>query len=397
MSDAPKMKGGVIKRGTTWSYVVTELDGATGKRRQRWVGGFPTQKAAKDARATALHKQATGSYTEPTKITVKEFCEQWLEVQANRLKPSTVFSYRKTLDTYLFPKLGAVRLQQLGPQHLDPFYAAMLTEGGRGDKPRSPTTVKYVHRVLSSAMTAAVKQGLITANPCKRATLPTREAGDAGDRLRKERLEAWSAEEARTFLAAIVGHPLHPFYALALATGMRRGELLALRWGNVDLDAAELHVREAYVPVDGTLRLTTPKDHEERTITLDADTVAILRDVKPTTPTGGTVTEIDSRRQLADRLVFARKGTNEPLRGDWVSKAIRTLAADAGVPPIKLHGLRHTHATLLQRWGVASGASLRGVGNRCGWGAGGFGGGQPEWQCAAGNARGAARPTLLMR
>jgi hypothetical protein len=102
-----------------------------------------------------------------------------------------------------------------------------------------------------------------------------------------------------------------------------------------------------------------------------------------------------ARMKLKLDISFGDPG--HPLQPNNVSRTFKREVQRTELPHATVHTLRHAHATLLQRWGVASGASLRGVGNRCGWGAGGFGGGQPEWQCAAGNARGAARPTLLMR
>jgi integrase len=268
--------------------------------------------------------------------TLAEWLEEWSASRRHHLEASSVRSYRDMADTYLLPHLGHVPLDRLDVRTIEATYATLLSRGGRGGRPLAPRTVAYAHAVLHRALVDAVRLGVLDTNPAAAATVPRR----AVDGPAPRRLRVWDAEQVRHFLAVSTDHPLADLWATALGTGLRRGELLGLRHGDVDLEAARLTVAVALVHVDGTFHLKTPKTGRSRTISLDALTVAAL---------GNRMgTDADVRRDLP---VFT-DGDGAPLIPQQVSDVWRAYVRTLDLPPIRLHDLRHTHATLLLGAGV---------------------------------------------
>jgi integrase len=145
-----KMRGGIIKRGTTWSYVVRERDPKTGKTKPRWVGGFKTRKEAKQARDAARHAVNRGTWVPPQDMSVKMYLEQWIEAHSVELKPSTVKTYKDKIRLYLVPAIGHERFQSLSPSRLSILFRDLHDHGGNDGKPVSTRT----RRVRSCGATA---------------------------------------------------------------------------------------------------------------------------------------------------------------------------------------------------------------------------------------------------
>lgn len=343
------MRGGVIKRGDgprPYSYVVRELDPATGRKKPRWVSGFATQREAKAALAEAQTAQNQGTYVAPRNITVGEWLDTWIEGHVLQLKPSTAASYRGNIRRYLKPTIGHERLQGLAPARLSAVFRTMYEEGGRGaqngkgGKPVSPRTVEFARSVLRRAMRDAVLERLIAVNPV---------TGTKRPKVEKPQHTTWTGEQLRTYLDATAARPLAALYALAAATGMRRGELLALQWVDVDVDAKVVRVDRSLTQIGSERKYTTPKNHERRTVSIDERTVATLKALH--------IEQAKARLQLGEAwlggegMVFGWQG-GSPLQPDYVSKDFVKSQTDLGVPRLKLHELRHTHATLLLRAGV---------------------------------------------
>jgi len=346
---------GVYKRGTTYSYVVSVgRDPDTGKRRQQWIGGFPTVKAAAAARRDALTDLDKGTYVPPTRQTVAEWLTGWLEAQASQLKPSTLDSYRWLVQSYVIPTLGGIELQALTPPALTRFYTRLHSEGGHNGKPLSLRTVRYVHSVVRKALGDAVKARALVVNPALAADVPKRPHEETEEALSD--VQAWTAGEVRTFLDVVPEGVWRALWATALNTGLRRGELLALSWADVDLDEPRMHVRWNAVMAGGELRYGTPKGGSRgsakggrRSFRLDPMTVAVLRAWR--------------KRQAEERLAWSGEWGNSrdlifchadgtTIRPDAVTKRFATDLRTAGVRRIRLHDTRHTYATLALQAGV---------------------------------------------
>jgi len=166
------LKDGVIRRGKSWSYVIRVTD-ANGVSKPRWVGGFPTEAAAKAARDAARVAARRGEYVNRNSVTLAKYLEGWLAAHALEVKPKTHEDYRALIATYVVPRIGGIRLQAVRPSTLSSLYRALLVGGNRHGGPLSPRTVGYVHAVLRKALhDACVTDQLIPANPAERAKRP---------------------------------------------------------------------------------------------------------------------------------------------------------------------------------------------------------------------------------
>lgn len=339
-----KMRDGLVKRGDTWSYVIRVPDPATGKTKPKWVGGFPTRKAAKEARDAARHQVHRGQYTEPSRLTLGDWLQQWLDTRTNQ-RPSTLDSYRRLVRLYVLPyPIAHTRLQALAPTMLSEHWRKVSASGSVKGGPTSPRTVRYAHSVVRKAVNDAVGEHLQAAPAWSKVQLPRQAASNGGDP------EAWAPDELRAFLGATAGQRLHPLWVLMAHTGMRRGEALALQWDAVDLDTGDVRIRRAVSDVGHGPVYDAPKNGEERTAHAPAAARKALRGWR-------RVQAEDQLRaggawQDTGGLVFTMED-GRPVVPSYASKAFSRAVKDAGAPTLTLHGLRHTAATLLLRDGAS--------------------------------------------
>lgn len=343
MSKRPvgELRDGVIRRGGTWSYVVRVAHPDTGVTRPKWVGGYRSEAAAKAARDDARVAARRGEYVDRTNVTVADYLHEWLQSHACSVKPKTLAGYRYDIEHYIVPRIGGQRLQSLRPAIVSKMYRDIAVNGGRYGGPLSARTVAHTHTTLRKALNDAVHvERLIASNPAERAKRPRLETREVG--------KVWTADELRRFLSAAQDHRLYAFYRLAAYTGARRGELLYLRWSDLALDEREVTFSGSETVVEGRRVRGTTKGDRSRVVSLDAGTVAIMREHRT--------------RQVAERLkagslwtdtdhVFVR-ADGGPLSPDTPTQIMPKLTAKAGVSPAPLHDLRHVHATTLLLAGV---------------------------------------------
>ena len=267
----PRLRDGVIKRGTSWSYVIRVPDPTTGVSKPKWVGGFDTEEDAKAARDEARVRARRGEYVNRSASTVADYLAEWVEAHASTVKPKTLAGYRHDIDHYIVPRIGRMRLQALRPAVSSKLYRDLSEHGGRDRRPLSAITVAHIHRTLRKALADAVDvEQLLAANPAARSKRPRSNA--------VEPTQVWTVEQLGSFLAAARSHRLFAFYRLAAYTGARRGELLYLRWAAIDLDAAEVTFGGSTAVVRGLRVEGTTKGGRSRTVSLDRETVAVLRE-----------------------------------------------------------------------------------------------------------------------
>ncbi|MEV5705746.1 tyrosine-type recombinase/integrase [Actinoallomurus sp. NPDC052274] len=349
----PKLRDGVMKRGATWSYVIRVKDPETGVSKPRWVGGFATEEDAKAARDEARVKARRGEYIDRNSATVAEYLDEWIEAHAVEIKPKTLADYRHLIERHIKPHIGGLRLQAVRPARITKLYRDLATSGGRGGKGLSPRTVAYVHAVLRKAFGDAVRvDQLLASNPVERAKRPRMQLREPG--------KVWDAAQLRTFLDVAKEHRLSAFFHLAAYTGARRGELLNLRWRDVDLDGRQITISGSAAFIAGERIEGTTKSGRSRVVSIDAGTVQVLK--------------AHRQRQNADRLAAGEewKGAagkdddylfttawGEPIHPDTVSSLMASLIARhnkatpaTALPPARLHDLRHIHATMLLLAGV---------------------------------------------
>ncbi|WP_236700342.1 tyrosine-type recombinase/integrase [Allosalinactinospora lopnorensis] len=350
----PKLRDGVMKRGNTWSYVIRVTDPETGVSKPKWVGGFPTEEEAKAARDEARVKARRGEYIDRNRVTVAEYLEEWIETHGVEIKPKTLYMYRFLINRYVLPRLGEHRIQAVRPATITKFYRELSATGGRDGKGLSPRTVEYVHAVLRRAFRDAVEvEQLIASNPVERAKRPRKQSKEPGS--------VWTPAQLRQFLTEVASrHRLHAFFHVAAYTGARRGELLNLRWFDVDLEASEIRITGTASFIDGKRVEGTTKSGRSRVVSIDPDTVAVLK--------------AHRQRQIEDRLAVGEEwrgtedyvfttGWGEPVHPDTVSSLMSTMLRRYNepakgpkpaepLPRARLHDLRHIHATTLLLAGV---------------------------------------------
>ncbi len=322
------MRGHITKRGDSWTAIVDlPPDPATGKRRQKRVT-CRTRREVELAVAELIHKAETG-FTDGGKVTVREFFNHWLEATSPKLRSSTARRYCDLSRLHIVGVIGNVRLTKLSANDAQRLYANRLAAG------LSPTSVRHVHGLLHRALSDAVRWGLVTRNITDLVDPPRRSTPEA---------TTWSPRQVATVLAAAAADDLEALWRLVLITGLRRGELLGLRWTDVDLDAGALAVRRT-LSRGGTSRLEAgePKSASgKRRVALPPSVVDSLRRHR--------VHQLEQRLAAGpayeDRdLVFA-SAMGGPIHPNTLARRFTALAERAAVPPIRFHDLRHTNATI---------------------------------------------------
>jgi integrase len=317
----------------SWSVVI-DKGRENGKRKQSWLSGYRTRKEAEKALTETLGRLDRGAFIEPTKQTVGEFLDEaWLPAIRSTVRASTFDSYRRVIEGRILPRIGGIRLQALSASDLNRLYADLLESGKKNGRRGglSPRSVRYVHVILRRALRDALRWDKVTRNVADAADPP---------KSRSPEIRVWSVEELRTFLHHVQRDDLHGLYVLAAASGMRRGELLGLRWRDVDLDAGKVTVRRSATTIGGRIVVTEPKSGKGRSIDLDPETVRILRTHR-------------SRQKVVglDGVVFSRNG--EPIHPDQWTREFKAHVRKAGLPDVGgPHSMRHLHATLLLAAGV---------------------------------------------
>ncbi|MCL6598957.1 MAG: site-specific integrase [Alicyclobacillus macrosporangiidus] len=332
------MRGSVTKKGSKWYVVIDIGRDANGKRQQKWFSGYRTKREAERGLAEKLQEIQSGVYVEPTKDTLGAFLMSWLADKQQQIRPGTYRSYRWLVEHRILPQLGSVRLADLKPAHLQAAYRAWL----ESDPPLSPRSVRYAHALIHAALDRALKWGLVARN-----------VADAVDPPRQERHEitVWTPEDVAAFLEA--NEDAEPRYfvgfVLAIYTGMRKGEILALRWEDIDAERGVLYVRNTLVWSRGEPIFQPPKtDRSRRAVALSDTVLAALRRHRAL--------------QAQDRLLYGTEYQDNGLvlaRPDGRPLYTRTFddawyraLERAPVPKIRFHDLRHTHASLLLAQGT---------------------------------------------
>ena len=243
-------------------------DPSTGKRRQHYKQGFRTKREAEAALDELLSTVRSGDLVSQTATTLGQFLGDWLPGQKQRLKETTWTSYAVAVER-ISNGLGKRKLQALAPLEIERFYSALAESGGRTGKPLAAKTIRNTHVVLRKALDDAERLGLVQRNAAAVARPPV---------AQRTEQQTWSADNLRAFFTHVADDRLYPAYVLLATTGMRRGEVLGLRWSDVDLEHQQLAVVNTLTTVYYRPILSTPKTkRSRRVIYLDPATIEVLR------------------------------------------------------------------------------------------------------------------------
>lgn len=341
-----------------WSWSL-ELPTRNGKRQRYSGSGHPSAKEAADARADTIHRHKAGKLpdVDSRRLTLADWLPRWLadRTEAGELRDTTAATYQQLAWTHLLPKLGHLRLVDIRGTAITRAYRELIAERQAARRkaqqanqhrkvpfgippPLGPVTIARAHAVLSGCLRDAVKEGILPTNPAPNAKLPKRD---------RKKVRPWSPDELGRFLDATEEHRLYPLLVLAAFTGLRRGELLGLQWSDVDLERGQLTIARQRVVFTTRGRNEVVVHHDtktaagERTVWLDTATVDTLRRWR--------------KQQNEERLalgpdyndpgvwVFSWEDGN-PVHPEYVTKTFARLARRHGLPPAKLHSLRHFRA-----------------------------------------------------
>ncbi len=347
-SHCPRSSDGALlphKCRASWSFRIDLGRGYDGHRRQVSHAGFPTKIAALAAMKAVQQSHDEGNDHART-LLLGTYLEEWLAAKRS-LRPSTRQAYRSHLDLYLLPRLGHVKLQELRPHHIDRFFTEVA---GGTRKPLSSTSLHRLHATLRSALASAVKRRLISHNPASHVELPSKEHASE---------PVWTVEDVHRFLTYAANDRLAALYRVAVVAGLRRGELVGLRWIDVDLGGGAIRVAQQVVQLGTQLHVGPPKTRSgERLIAVDPATTALLA--------------AHREQQHGERIAWGA-GWHETghvftypdgrvLQPGYVTQKFRRDAERAGLPSIRFHGLRHTSASLA----LAAGVPMKVVSDRLG-------------------------------
>ncbi|ACX51189.1 integrase family protein [Ammonifex degensii KC4] len=340
------MRGSIRKRvGKRGVYydVVFDIgrDPVTGKRKQKWLRGFRTKKEAEAALAQAIAEVERGTYIDPEKVTLAEYLKEWHAARKHKLSLRTWERYGQLIEHWLIPHLGGIPLRKLSPVHLEKFISAMLEADRLDGKGKiSPTTVRHAALVLNKALRDAVKKRLIPYNPM-----------EAVDKPRKARKEppALKEGELRRLMSAAEGTYLYAPITLAVYTGARLGEILGLRWRDVDFEAGCIFILQALKRnLKGELYFDEPKTpRSRRRIEIGPACLAALRKQKKLQAEW----KLKAGSAWQETGLVCTREDGSPIDPHAFSSAFRKLASKLGIDA-NFHALRHTHATMLLKAGV---------------------------------------------
>jgi integrase len=266
---------------------------------------------------------------------MKQFLEYWLEVHRKFVRVNTYRIYRQYLDKHILPVLGHVRLQKLTPRHIQELYGRDLNEG------YAPETIRGVHRMLHKALSDAVQWSWVATNACDKVKQP--------GPVRYE-TNPLTLEQAKTLMETAKGSRLEALLTLAVTTGMRRGEILALRWSDIDFGERSLQVRRTVNRAGkyGLLENAPKTEKSKRRIMLPQFVLDVLIEHRA---------RQDAIRLKADltwqdhNLVFSTDAGNF-VEGANLDRRFKRLLKEAGLPDMRFHDLRHSAATILLGRGV---------------------------------------------
>jgi integrase len=346
------MKGHIRERGKgNWYAVIDVRDPATGKRRRKWHSLEASGKREAQIQcANLISSIKAGTYIEPDKTTVTQFLERWLENTKANVAPRTHERYVEIARKNIAPLLGHAILAKLRPAQISEAYCKALSEGRRDGKGGlSPRTVLHMHRVLKQALKQGVRWELLHRNPADAVQPP---------KVEKRRMTTYDMAQTAALLEALKGQRIYVPALLAVLCGLRRGEIAALRWGNVDLDKGSLAVVESVEQMNGRVRPKETKSGRVRTVALPLT----VRDELKAHRLTQAQHMLKFGVRLADDSLVCTLEDGSPMQPTFITHEWVRAIKGTALPRYRFHDLRHAHGTHM----LASGTHIKVASERLG-------------------------------
>jgi len=338
------MRGHIEKRSKSSYSIKVSLgkDANTGKYKYQWTTVRGHKKDAEKRLSEILHQLDTGTFMKPGKVTVGEYLDQWLMDYRATIAPNTAQTYEFFIERHIKPAIGQLPLTSLKPEHLQRLYSNKLSSGRcNGSGGLSGRSVRYIHVTMHRALKSAARLGMVSRNAADSVDAPG---------VEHHEMRTMCEDDIQAFLETAKSTPYYTLFYLALFTGMRRSELLALRWSDLDFLICQASINKTLHRLNNgeIIFRETKTAKSRRMVALSPRTCLVLQEYHQ---------KQEQDRLLAGNLlqesdlVFSQlDGT--PLLPDSVTHAFMVLARRIGLKGIHLHSARHTHATLMLKQGV---------------------------------------------
>ncbi|WP_312806654.1 site-specific integrase [Agrobacterium cavarae] len=335
------MKGHITERSPgKWAIVLDVPDPETGKRRRKWHTYHGTKRQAETECARLVAELNGGNYVEPAKTTVRDYFIRWLKHEKANVSPKTHQRYEELLLKNVAPVIGSITLNKLTAARIDGAWGHLLENGRRDGKGGlSPRTVHHCRRVMLTAMDQAVKWDMLKRNPVALTRPP---------KVEKQQMEAFDAPQTAIMLDDFRENRVFVPALLASLCGLRRGEILALRWKDIDLTGATIAVRQSAEQVGTVVRYKETKSGKSRVVALSSSVIEELKRHR--------IAQAEEQLKIGIRpdensFVVAQVD-GSPLKPVSLTHEWTRLLAKTSLPKIRFHDLRHSHATQLLAAGV---------------------------------------------
>jgi integrase len=335
------MKGHIRERSPgRWAIILDVRDPETGRRKRKWHSFAGTKREAQNECARLITTMQSGSYIEPSKTKLAEFLDHWLCHIRSQVAPRTFERYTEIARKNLAPAIGSAVLTKLRPEQISAAYTNALVTGRRnGSGGLSPRTVHHMHRILRQALDQAVRWNLLVRNPADAVKPP---------KVERTPMQAYDLVETAAVIEAARHSRMMVPTLLAVLCGLRRGEILALRWRHVDLELGQIGIVQSLEQTSGGLRFKETKSGRARTVALSATVTAEL--LAHRARQAQELLRLGIR--LSPNTLVAARADGEPMQPRSLTHEWQKLTKRRGLRPVRFHDLRHAHATHLLASGV---------------------------------------------
>jgi integrase len=325
--------GSVKKDGSSWYYILELGYGSNGKRKQKKKRGFKTKKEAQAALVTAENELLKGTYIEPSKVLYRDYLHDWMKDKRHSISSQTAAANDSYLRTHIIPSLGDIPMSKLTSLAIQRFITE-LKEKGLAD-----STVKRIYNIVNTSLNKAEKMQIIPKNVAALVDKP---------KVRKSEIKVWDVNEVQQFLEIAKDSRYYVAFHLAVMTGMRQGEILGLRWIDVDFDNKTISIRQTLSHDGKELKSGAKTSSSVRSIAIDDETVAVLQKHRKMI----VEEKLKSGNVYTDLGLVVCTSTGGICLPRSLSKFWDKLRSRSNLPKIKFHDLRHTHASLLLKQNV---------------------------------------------